>query len=74
MWASSREAGDPWSTGERPGEAMVHDHTTYMDDEGIEYVALGGEDEESGSIIPVHDTAGGRMWGADEAWGGYEAE
>jgi hypothetical protein len=53
---------------------MVHDHTTYMDDEGIEYVALGGDDEESGSIIPVHDTAGGRMWGADEAWGGYEAE
>jgi hypothetical protein len=53
---------------------MVHDDRTYMDDEGLEYVALGGEDEESGAIITVHDTAGGRMWGANEAYGGYDAE
>ncbi len=53
---------------------MVHDERTYMDDEGLEYVELGGEDEESGSIMPVHVTAGGRLWRADEAYGGYDAE
>ncbi len=58
----------------RPGEAMVHDETTYMDDEGMEYVELGGQDEESGYIVPVRVTTGGRLWGADEAYGGYDAE
>ena len=75
----AREGGEP--VGRRPshhekcpGEAMVHDDRTYMDDEGIEYVVPGGEDEESGSIVPVYDSPGGRLWGADDAWGGYAAE
>jgi hypothetical protein len=53
---------------------MVHDDRTYMDDEGLEYVELGGADEDSGSIVVVQDTPGGRLWGAHEAWGGYDAE
>jgi hypothetical protein len=54
---------------------MVHDQSTYMDDEGLEYVVPGGEDEESaGSIMPVRVTTGGRLWGADDAYGGYDAE
>jgi len=53
---------------------MVHDETTYMDDEGLEYVVPGGEDEDSGYIMPVRVTTGGRLWGADEAYGGYDAE
>jgi hypothetical protein len=74
VWAPSQAAGGPKRYAERPGGAMVHDDTTYLDDEGLEYVALGGEDEESGSIIPVRLTTGGRLWGADEAYGGYDAE
>lgn len=54
---------------------MVHDESTYMDDEGLEYVVPGGEDEESaGSIVVVHGTPGGRLWGAHDAYGGYDAE
>jgi hypothetical protein len=53
---------------------MVHDYTTYMDDEGLEYVELGGADEESEFVMPVYATTGGRLWGAEEAWGGYDAE
>lgn len=53
---------------------MVHDDRTYMDDEGLEYVALGGEDEESSSVSPVRVTPGGRLWGADDSYGGYDAE
>ncbi len=53
---------------------MVHDDTTYMDDEGLEYVAPGGDDEESRAMMPVRVTIGGRLWGADEAYGGYDAE
>ncbi len=53
---------------------VEHNERTYMDDEGLEYVELGGCDEEAGSIMPVSDSPGGRLWGADEAWGGYDAE
>jgi hypothetical protein len=53
---------------------MVHDETTYLDDEWCEYVELGGRDEESESVVPVLITPGGRLWGAHEAWGGYDAE
>ncbi|WP_395813747.1 hypothetical protein [Archangium minus] len=53
---------------------MVHDDTTYMDDEGLEYVVPGGEDEDSGSIMTVRVTTGGRLWGADDAYGGYDAD
>jgi hypothetical protein len=53
---------------------MVHDERTYMDDEGLPYVELGGDDEESGAVVPVSDGPGGRLWGANEAWGGYDAE
>ena len=37
---------------------MVHDDTTYLDDEGLAYVVPGGEDEESGTIMPVRVTTG----------------
>jgi hypothetical protein len=53
---------------------MQHDDRTYMDDEGLPYVELGGGDEEAESIVPVVGGPGGRLWGADEAWGGYDAE
>ena len=53
---------------------MRHDDTTYMDDEGLAYVVPGGEDEESGTIMPVRVTTGGRLWGADDSYGGYDAE
>src|SRR5689334_13771245 len=73
--AASQTAGDPEQHGERPGGAMVHDESTYMDDEGLEYVVPGGEDEEStGSIVVVRGSPGGRLWGADDAYGGYDAE
>jgi len=72
--AASQWAGDPKQHAERPGEAMVHDDTTYMDDEGLAYVVPGGEDEESGTLMPVRGTTGGRLWGADDAYGGYDAE
>jgi hypothetical protein len=72
--AASQLAGDLKQHGSVQGEAMVHDDTTYMDDEGLAYVVPGGEDEESGTIMPVRVTTGGRLWGADESYGGYDAE
>lgn len=52
---------------------MRHDDTVYWDDEGLEYVAPGGEEEAAGPAHPVQEE-GGRLWGADEAYGGYESE
>jgi hypothetical protein len=72
--ASSQSVGDLKQHGKRPGGAMVHDDTTYLDDEGLAYVVPGGEDDESGTIMPVRVTTGGRLWGADDAYGGYDAE
>lgn len=51
---------------------MRHDDTVYWDDEGQEYVAP-GVDEEEEPVKPVQWESG-RLWGADEAYGGYEAE
>ncbi len=56
------------------GAAMVHDDTTYMDDEGMGWLDL-GDDGESSAVTPVHVTAGGRSWTFDEEdWGGWDAE
>ncbi len=53
--------------------SMVHDDTTYMDDEGLPYVDL-AEDGECESVTPVDGAPGGRMWGfGEEAWGGWSA-
>ncbi|WP_342377966.1 hypothetical protein NVS55_01475 [Myxococcus stipitatus] len=52
---------------------MVHDDTTYMDDEGLPYADL-AEDGESESVTPVDGSPGGRAWGyAEESWGGWSA-
>jgi hypothetical protein len=51
---------------------MVHDEAAYLGEE-FEYVDLGGAEEDAEPIIPVGSLEGGRMWGADEAWGGYDA-
>ncbi|AGC41641.1 hypothetical protein [Myxococcus landrumensis] len=52
---------------------MVHDDTTYMDDEGLPYADL-AEDGESESVTPVDGSPGGRAWGyAEESWGGWNA-
>ena len=60
---------------ERLGEAaMVHDDTTYMDEEGMGWLDLGDDGEHSG-VTPVHITAGGRTWTfSEEDWGGWDAE
>lgn len=53
---------------------MVHDDTTYMDDDGMGWLDLGADGESSG-VTPVHITAGGRTWTFDEEdWGGWDAE
>ncbi|ATB29453.1 hypothetical protein [Melittangium boletus] len=53
---------------------MVHDDRTYLDDEGLEYASKERRDEESESPGVVRIGAGGFLWGADEAYGGYDAE
>ena len=56
------------------GGAMVHDDRTYLDDEGLEYVTLGGGDEELDPSGRVQVGPSGHLWGADESYGGYDAE
>ncbi|MFP2929470.1 hypothetical protein ACLESO_30585 [Pyxidicoccus sp. 3LG] len=52
---------------------MVHDDTTYMDDEGLPYVDRGDDTEREG-VSEVEGGPGGRMWGyGEEAWGGWHA-
>jgi hypothetical protein len=52
---------------------MVHDETTYMDDEGLPYTKL-SDDGEDESAAPMDGASGGRMWGyGEEAWGGWSA-
>ncbi len=51
---------------------MVHDDTTYMDDEGLPYVDL-RRDGDSESLSP-DEGAPGRRWGySEESWGGWSA-
>jgi hypothetical protein len=53
---------------------MVHDDTTYMDEDGMGWLDLGDDGEHSG-VTPVHITAGGRTWTfSEEDWGGWDAE
>ncbi|XXF78455.1 hypothetical protein P2318_01485 [Myxococcaceae bacterium GXIMD 01537] len=53
---------------------MVHDDTTYLDDEGQGWLDL-GDDGESEGVSAVHVTAGGRTWTFhEEDWGGWDAE
>lgn len=53
---------------------MVHDDTTYMDDEERAWLDL-GDDGESSSVSPVHISVGGRTWSfKEEDWGGWDAE
>jgi hypothetical protein len=54
---------------------MVHDDRTYLDDEGLEYSSRKLErEEEAEETSPTRLGAGGPLWGADEAYGGYDAE
>jgi hypothetical protein len=53
---------------------MVHDDRTYLDDEGLEYVTLGGGEEELQSTGRPQVGPAGPLWGADESYGGYDAE
>jgi hypothetical protein len=53
---------------------MVHDDTTYIDDEGMGWLDL-GDDGENAGVTAVHITAGGRSWTfREEDWGGWDAE
>ena len=54
---------------------MVHDDRTYLDDEGLEYMSRKPErEDEAEEVPPTRFGAGGNLWGADEAYGGYDAE
>lgn len=54
---------------------MVHDERTYLDDEGLEYTSRKAEREEAEEEPRLTRLgAGGSLWGADEAYGGYDAE
>lgn len=53
---------------------MVHDDRTYLDDEGLEYVTLGGGEEELDPSGRIQVGPSGHLWGADESYGGYDAE
>ncbi|MBM7112826.1 hypothetical protein [Archangium primigenium] len=56
---------------------MVHDDRTYLDDEGLEYPAREHRQEDDEADAPgvvKRLGAGGQLWGADEAYGGYDAE
>lgn len=53
---------------------MVHDDTTYLEDERTGWLSL-DDDGESAAVSPVHITSGGRQWTFDEEdWGGWDAE
>ena len=53
---------------------MVHDDRTYLDDEGLEYGVKAVREEEPESPESPRVGPEGRMWGAHEAYGGYDAE
>ena len=53
---------------------MVHDDRTYLDDEGLEYVTMGGGEEELDPTGQVQVGPSGRLWGTDESYGGYDAD
>ena len=53
---------------------MVHDETTYMDDEGLPYTKSPADDGEDESAATADGSSGGRRWGySEEAWGGWHA-
>lgn len=53
---------------------VQHDDRTYLDDEGLEYGKTPSPREESESAEPKHLGSEGRLWGAHDAYGGYDAE
>ncbi len=63
-----KSVNDPWE-----GATMVHDDRTYLDDEGLEYVSQ-GYDDEANADASVPMSPEGKLWGAHELYGGYDAE
>ena len=53
---------------------MVHDDRTYLDDEGMEYGKKTPREEEPEVPEPPRMGSEGRLWGAHDAYGGYDAE